>query len=301
MEHCAAGATPLRIPPGANIVRPRSANRALAQAAKGETDRMLIDGGRYTVRLAETEEDVAAAQRLRYRVFVEEMGASATPEEHAARRESDEFDDHFEHMILIDNEQAPADPLERVVGVYRLMTKERAQQGLGFYGASEYDLSKLEAYPRNVVELGRSCVAKEHRGGAAMHLLWTGLGEFVNSRKIEIMFGVASFHGADPAPIADALSYLHHNHLAPEDLRVRALPEHYVAMDLIAADAIDRAAATRMIPALIKAYLRLGGFVGDGAYVDTDFNTVDVCLLMDTSRMVQRYRAFYSKQPPVAG
>jgi len=260
---------------------------------------MLINGGRYTVRLAETEDDVVAAQRLRYRVFVEEMGASATPAEKATRRETDEFDAHFEHLILIDNEADANDPLDRVAGVYRLMTKERAQAGCGFYGASEYDLTKLLNYPRNVVELGRSCVAKEHRGGAAMHLLWTGLGEFVNSRKIEIMFGVASFHGADPEPIADALSFLHHNHLAPEDLRVRALPEHYVAMDLTPADQIDRASASRMIPALIKAYLRLGGFVGDGAYVDTDFNTVDVCLLMDTSRMVQRYRAFYSKQAAV--
>jgi putative hemolysin len=260
---------------------------------------MLIDGGRYTVRLAESDEDVAAAQRLRYRVFVEEMGASATPEERAVRREQDEFDPHFEHMILIDNEADPRDPLDRVVGVYRLMTKHRAQAGLGFYGASEYDLSKLLDYPRNVLELGRSCVAKEHRGGAAVHLLWTGLGEFVDDRKIEILFGVASFHGADPEPIAHALSFLHHHHLAPEDLRVRALPEHYVAMDLIPDAKIDRRAATRMIPALIKAYLRLGGFVGEGAYVDKDFNTVDVCLLMDTSRMVQRYRTFYSKQAPI--
>lgn len=256
---------------------------------------MQIDAGRFTVRLARDDADVAAAQRLRYRVFVEELGASASPEEHAARREMDEFDAHFEHLILIDNESGSDDPLDRVAGAYRLMTGERARAGIGFYGATEYDLSKLESLGREVVELGRSCVGSEVRGGAAMHLLWSGLGEFVTARGIEIMFGVASFHGADPMPIAHALSFLHHEHLAPEDLRVRALPEHHHPMDLLPREAVDRKQAARQIPALIKAYLRLGGFVGEGAFVDRDFNTVDVCLLMDTTRMVQRYRNFYGK------
>jgi putative hemolysin len=238
---------------------------------------------------------VAAAQRLRYRVFVEEMGAVATPAEASLRRECDRFDPHFEHLILIDREATSPDPLDRVAGVYRLMTGERARAGIGFYGATEYDLSKLENYPRKVVELGRSCVAAEYRGGTAMHLLWSGLGEYVTTNDIEILFGVASFHGSDPKPIADALSYLHHGHLAPEDLRVRAHADHFVAMDLIPADKIDRKKALKQIPALIKAYIRLGGFVGEGAWVDHDFNTVDVCLLMDTMRMVQRYRSFYGK------
>ena len=257
---------------------------------------LRIDAGRFTGRLAESENDVAAAQRLRYRVFVEEMGANCSEEERAARREIDEFDPHFDHLILIDNEAASDDPLDSVVGVYRLMTGTMAREGIGFYGATEYDLSKLEAYPRETLELGRSCVGREHRGGSGMHLLWTGLGEYVAERGVEIMFGVASFHGADPEPLAMPLSYLHHEHLAPEDLRVRALPESFQKMDLLPRGQISKAEAMRGIPALIKAYLRLGGFVGEGAFVDHDFNTVDVCLLMDTSRMVDRYRSFYSRE-----
>jgi putative hemolysin len=256
---------------------------------------LRIETGRFTVRLAETDADVAAAQRLRYKVFVEEMGANASPEEHAERRERDEFDPYFDHLLLIDNQVAADDPDGGVAGVYRLMTGAMAAQGVGFYGAGEYDLTKLEDHPSEVLELGRSCVDAEHRGGAGMHLLWTGLGEYVAERNVEIMFGVASFHGADVAPLAQSLSYLHHKYLAPEDLRVRALPDHYTAMDILPEDAVNRVEALRGIPALIKAYLRLGGFVGDGAFVDHDFNTVDVCLLMDTSRMVQRYRAFYSR------
>lgn len=257
---------------------------------------MRIEAGRYTVRLADSQEDVQAAQRLRYRVFVEEMGAGASAEERAARREWDEFDPYFDHLLLVDEHSAAEDPLDRVVGAYRIMTGAMARAGRGFYGAAEYDLSKLRAFRGETLELGRSCVASDHRGGAGMHLLWTGLGEYVIARKVQIMFGVASFHGADIAPLAEPLSWLHHGYLAPEDLRVRTLPEHFQSMDLMPPDQVDPIRAKRAIPALIKAYVRLGGFVGEGAFIDYDFNTVDVCLLMDTERMKQRYRKFYSRQ-----
>ena len=257
---------------------------------------MRIEAGRFTVRLAETEEDVAAAQRLRYRVFVEEMGATPSIEDAADRRERDRFDPYFEHLLLVDNETKNADAELGVVGVYRLMRGDRARDGIGFYGQAEYDLTKLMNYPRQTVELGRSCVDLEHRGGAGMHLLWTGLGEYVSQHDVSIMFGVASFHGSETAPLAQALSYLHHNHLAPEDLRVRAVADRFEPMDILPSEQVSKIEAMRQIPTLIKAYIRLGGFVGEGAYVDYDFNTVDVCLLMDTARMVQRYRTFYQRK-----
>ncbi len=257
---------------------------------------MRIEAGRFTVRLAEDDADVAAAQRLRYRVFVEEMGASTSPGDTAARRERDRFDPYFEHMLLIDNESQNPDVESGVVGVYRLMRGDRARDGIGFYGSSEYDLERLLSYPRQTLELGRSCVDIEHRGGAGMHLLWTGLGEYVAEHDVSILFGVASFHGRETGPLAQALSYLHYNHLAPDDLRVRAAEGHFEPMDILPPESVEKIEAMRQTPALIKAYLRLGGFVGEGAYIDHDFNTVDVCLLMDTSRMVQRYRTFYSRK-----
>ena len=257
---------------------------------------MRIDAGRFTVRLAESEEDVAAAQRLRYRVFVEEMGATPDPAEAVERRERDRFDPWCDHLLLIDDESDGGDVERGVVGVYRLLRGARARQGIGFYGAGEYDLSLVEDYPRETLELGRSCVDLRHRGGAGMHLLWAGLGQYVVEHDVAIMFGVASFHGTDPDRIAQALSYLHHNHLAPPDLRVTALPDSRVAMDRLPPGTIDRDEAMRQMPALIKAYIRLGGFVGDGAWIDHAFNTVDVCLLMDTSRMGERYHKFYSRQ-----
>lgn len=262
---------------------------------------MEIDLTRYRVKLAETAAEREGAQRLRYRVFVEEMGAEVTPEEHAARREWDDFDPYFDHLILLSQDPAIADPLDRVVGVYRLMRGEVARAGPGFYGAGEYDLGPIALSSRPSVELGRSCVAAAHRGGAAMHLLWNGLASYVLEHRIELLFGVASFPGTDPAPLAEALSYLRHEHLAPPDLRVRALPEHYVGMNLVPREAIDAPRALQAIPALIKAYLRLGGFVGDGAYIDREFNTVDVCVVMDTARMTERYLRFYRRGREAGG
>jgi len=256
---------------------------------------MTLDASRYRVKLAETEAERAGAQRLRYRVFVEEMGANASPEEHAARREWDDFDAFADHLVMLALDPAIADPLDRVVGVYRLMRGEVAAAGPGFYGATEYDLGPIVASERKSVELGRSCVALDHRGGPGVHLLWNGLAAYVLEREIELLFGVASFHGTDAGPLAEALSLLHHEHLAPPDLRVRARPERYLEMNLMPRDAIEATRALQSIPPLIKAYLRLGGFVGEGAYVDSDFNTIDVCVVMDTGRMKERYLQFYQR------
>lgn len=255
---------------------------------------MEIDAGRYRVKLAETALEREAAQRLRFRVFVEEMGAQASDAERAARREWDDFDPYFDHLIL-ETLDPVADPLDRVVGVYRLMRGEVAEAGPGFYGASEYDLGPILRSGRRAVELGRSCVAREHRGGPGMHLLWNGLAAYVLEREIELLFGVASFPGTDVDGISEALSLLYHAHLAPPDLRVRAWPEHFVEMNRMPEEEVDAARALRAVPPLIKAYLRLGGFVGDGAYADVDFNTLDVCVVMDTGRMTDRYRQFYER------
>lgn len=250
------------------------------------------------VRLAADAQDLRAAQRLRYAVFVEELGARCVGADHAARLESDAMDPHFDHLLLIDPRVDPA-TLEHVIGVYRLLPHERAVSLGRFYSDSEYDLSPLRASGRRLVELGRSCVHPAHRRGAAMLHLWNGLAAYVIERDLEILFGVASFPGADPARHAAALSWLAAHHRAPEALRVRVLPGPQAhSMTLLAAETLDRAKALASIPPLIRAYLRLGGFVGEGAFVDQDFNTTDVCLIMDTSAMSGRAVDFYTRKTP---
>ncbi len=245
---------------------------------------------RFETRLAQNADDIRAAQKLRYQVFVEELGASGDTVDHTAREERDRFDDYCEHLLLIDKSAETP----RVVGAYRMMTNDHADRAGGFYSASEFDLDPLLKDGRKLLELGRSCVHRDYRGGTSMYHLWNAMARYVLDNDVQIMFGTASFHGTDPAAIAQPLAYLHANHLAPPDLRVRA--REYQRMDLVEPDQIDRVAAMADTPALIKAYLRLGGFVGDGAYIDHDFNTIDVCLLMDTTRMNAKSRESYTRK-----
>lgn len=244
-------------------------------------------GPSFAVKLAETEAELKAAQRLRYDVFVQELGGGGEMVDHDARLERDRFDPYFDHMLAYD------DATGEVVGVYRLLPGERAADIGQFYSEDEYDLTVLKQSGRKLLELGRSCVHPDYRGGTAMYHLWNGLAGYVNERGIEVLFGVASFHGTDVQPLAQPLSMLHHNHLAPPELRVRAQPDVFQTMNLVAKDALDRRSAMVQVPALIKAYLRLGGFVGEGAFIDHAFNTTDVCLILDTTRMNDRQKRIY--------
>lgn len=249
---------------------------------------MADSGPAFTVKIAETEAELRAAQALRYEVFVRELGGGGEMVDHDQGLERDRFDPFFDHMIVSDSRSGA------VVGVYRLLRDDQARAAGQFYSEDEYDLSVLKASGRRLLELGRSCLHPDYRGGTAMFHLWSGLAAYVAEHGIEVLFGTASFHGTDVQALAQPLSMLHHNHLAPPELRVRAREEHFQSMDLVPADQLDRRRAMLEVPALIKAYLRLGGFVGEGAFVDHAFNTTDVCLILDTTRMNERQRRIYT-------
>jgi putative hemolysin len=256
---------------------------------------MTADPAQFQARLARDMADLRAAQRLRYEVFVVELGGDGPGVDHAARIETDEFDPVNDHLLLIDTRR-DASTFDHVVGVYRLLTSDRAAEFGRFYCDSEYDLAPLRQSGRKLLELGRSCVHRDYRGGTAMYLLWNALADYVLDHGIEVLFGVASFHGTDSGALAVPLSWLHYHHLAPEALRVRARPEHFQRMDQVAPEALDRREAMQLMPALIKAYLRLGGYVGEGAWIDRPFNTTDVMLLMDTARMSAKHKGYYTRR-----
>lgn len=255
---------------------------------------METDTDHLQLRLAKDTNDTLGSARLRYEVFVEELGGDGALVDHDGRFERDRFDEFAHQLVLVDDRIDPATH-DHVIGVYRMLDRAAADAAGQFYSADEYDLGPLIASGRPLLELGRSCVHANHRGSAAMFLLWSGLADFVLDNGIEVLFGVASFHGTEIAPLAQPLSFLHHSHLAPEELRVRAIGPTARDMDILPSDAVDRAAAMRAIPPLIKAYLRLGGRVGAGAFIDEPFNTTDVCMVMDTARMNEKSRSIYTR------
>ena len=243
--------------------------------------------GPLQVRLAESRADIDAAQALRYRVFYETMGAHPMAGMEQRRRDFDPFDEICDHLLVIDHQ------LGQVVGTYRLIRRNAARRCGRFYSSGEYDIENLIAYPGEILELGRSCVDPLYRGRGAMQLLWGGIAAYVFHYRIALMFGCASLPGTDPEALAEPLSYLYHECLAPPELRVRALDARYVDMNLRGAATLDKGRIRAALPPLIKGYLRLGGFVGDGAVIDTQFNTIDVCIVVKTDLVAEKYSRHY--------
>lgn len=253
-----------------------------------------IRTGDLELRLAETDAEIEAAQALRYRVFYEEMAAKPTAEIAASRRDFDAFDAHCDHLLVIDHRQGAS--TAGVVGTYRLLRRSATQECGRFYSAGEFDIGPLLAHPGELLELGRSCVGPDHRSRAVMQLLWRGIADYVLHHGVTLMFGCASLPDVDPDRLALPLSYLYYRHLAPMELRARALPERYVDMQRRPAKAVDDKAAQERLPPLIRGYLRLGGFVGDGAVIDRQFHTTDVCIVVKTDWVTGRYYRHYTRE-----
>ncbi len=255
--------------------------------------------GSLKVRLARTAADVRLAQHLRYDVFYREMSATPSFTAQFRKRDQDPYDAVCDHLLVVDD--APSAALSatwtsgrqpRVVGTYRVLRQEKAHRTLGFYTQSEYDIAPLIAAKSphyRFMELGRSCVLKPYRNKRTVELLWQGLWTYIREHKVDVMIGCASFEGIDPNEHAMALSFLHHHALAPPEWRVRAHSNLHVSMDRIAKDKINAKTALKELPPLIKGYLRLGAFVGDGAVIDRQFGTTDVLICLPVEKIDPRY------------
>jgi putative hemolysin len=258
-----------------------------------------IRSGSLEVRLAQTLAEIEAAQRLRYAIFYQEMGAKPTLEMAAASRDFDDYDTVCDHLLVIDHE-LPEE--QSVVGTYRLIRREMAARRGSFYSASEFDVSRLADYPGEVLELGRACVAPPYRG-RGINLLFRGIAGYVSRYNIELMFGCASLPGTDPEALALPLSYLYYYYLAPPALRAVAVPARHVEMRRRAQGQIEPATAMLEVPPLLKAYLRIGGFIGDGAVIDEQFHTTDVCVIVKTELITEKYARHYqpmAREAPAA-
>ena len=286
--------------PGMTRTSPERREESAAGTAGGEKEsggERLMDGirlGTLEVRLARSAEEIDWAQALRYRVFYEEMAAIPSPEMQARGRDFDDYDGVADHLLVIDH--ARGNGPDMVVGTYRLIRRPAAEKVGRFYSSDEYDIGRLASYPGEVLELGRSCVDAGYRSRGSMQLLWQGIAAYVFQHDIALMFGCASLPGTDPDALAEPLSYLYHHHLAPAELRATALPERFVSLDRMPKDRIDPRRALNILPPLIKGYLRLGGFIGDGAVIDHQFNTTDVCIVVKSDLITDKYAKHYERR-----
>jgi putative hemolysin len=283
-----------RIPPAfgdGNEALPRWLARDKAQQSPA---RVYGRVGDLEVRMAGGTKDVRRAQRLRYDVFYKEMSAAPSLLAELRCRDEDPYDVICDHLLVVDRAAAQSPWQSRkphVVGTYRLLRQEIAQRHFGFYTQGEYDIAPLLARHSGTrfLELGRSCVLKPYRNRRTVELLWHGLWTYVREQRLDVMIGCASFEGTDPQAHAMALSFLHHNARAPEPWRCAAHPHLHKSMDLLPEEAIDAKVALKALPPLIKGYLRLGAFVGDGAVIDHQFGTTDVLIILPVENIDPRY------------
>jgi len=256
--------------------------------------------GSLEVRLARGPREIWRAQRLRYRVFYQEMSAKPDVVSRMFRRDADRFDASCDHLLVIDHAARGrfGGIKPKVVGTYRLMREHAAWRLGGFYSQSEFDIAPLIArHPElRFLELGRSCVLKPYRTKKTVELLWHGIWAYVRHHRIDAMFGCASFDGVDPDMLALPLSFLHHHATAQGDWRVAANWEHHIAMDRLPAGMVDAKAALKTLPPLVKGYLRIGARFGAGAVLDRQFGTTDVLVILPVAQIDQRYRDYYGDE-----
>ncbi len=246
------------------------------------------------MRLAHNNDEITKAQELRYSVFYEEYGAKPCAKMASQKRDFDAFDDIADHLIVLVKDEQTSE--EKIVGTYRLLRQNIAEKHGCFYSSSEYNLDNLINSDQFLLELGRSCVLSEYRTKPMLNLLWQGIADYITDNNIDLLFGCASFQGVDIDEIADKLSYLHHFHSTPEDIRPIALKNQYVDMNIAPKENLNERRVFASLPPLIKGYLRLGASIGEGAVIDHQFNTIDVCIVVQTSLMTERYRKYYERK-----
>ncbi len=275
-------------------IRERNVITSARPVSQTRNDDIFGRIGSLETRLARNDREIDAAQHVRFRVFVEEMGARLPADAMRRNRDADAFDAVCDHLLVLDN-SIEGDTEDQIVGTYRLLRQETAFAHNGFYSASEFDIEGLIArHPgKSFMELGRSCVLPEYRTKRTVELLWQGNWAYAVRHRMDAMIGCASFPGVQPEAHALALSFLHHTCGAKGDWAAQALPELYREMDMMPMEAINPRRALFAMPPLIKGYMRLGAMFGSGAVVDHAFNTTDVLVILPVSSIAGRYINYY--------
>ncbi|MFN5352303.1 MAG: GNAT family N-acetyltransferase [Alphaproteobacteria bacterium] len=270
-----------------------------------KSDRILPDLSKYKVgnlslRFTNDPEDIEKTQKLRYRsFFLEQKEVGNTVNNLPEEIDADKFDYYCDHLIVIDESAVSS---EKVVGTYRFLRKSYLTHGSQFYTQTEFDISSLLNNSSNALEVGRSCVHPAYRNGLVIQLLWRGIAEYISAFGIDYIFGCASLPGNDPKKHLLSLSYLFNYHLAPQEICPKPLEKIKADIDILPKELIDKdkKRAFVTLPPLIKGYLRIGGMVGNGAIIDNVCNTTDVCMIVDTRNLAQKYSNKFTAEKQVS-
>ena len=270
------------------------AEHAAIPVFPSEKSKILGRIGNLNVRVARGAREIEAAQALRYKVFVEEMGARLPADAMRLKRDFDHIDAYCDHLLVIDS-AIDGDIEDQIVGTYRLLTQDKAERYGGFYSQSEYDVEAMIARHsgKRFMELGRSCVLPDYRTKRTIELLWQGNWAYALSHNVQAMFGCASFPGDRAYAHAVALSFLAGMSAASDEWAVKAAPGRGVSMDMMPIEAIQPRAALAAMPPLIKGYLRLGAMTSSEAVVDNEFGTTDILIILPVGRISERYVNHY--------
>ena len=252
-----------------------------------------IEVDNFVIKIADKKSQLKKAQALRYLIFYKEKKAIPTISKKILRLDYDKIDKFADHLIVIDKNRKGIK--NKIVGTYSLLRGDIASHCGGFYTSSEFDLTKiLNSYKNNqILELGRSCVHQNYRNGTIMNLLWKAIAEYVKLYDIKILLGCASFHGTDVMKYTNELSYLRKNFSLPDEFSVKSLDTKiYPSYTKINSNISDLRTFVKL-PPLIKGYLRIGGKVSHNCFVDYKFNTIDLCVIVTTDNIDEKYKKKY--------
>lgn len=249
-----------------------------------------IEVGDFVIKLADTNSELKKSQALRYSVFYKEKKVKPNFQKKMMRLDYDKIDKFADHLIVIDKKRKGFK--NKIVGTYRLIRGDIASHFGGFYTSSEFDLTNiLNSYNNTqILELGRSCVHKDYRNGTTMNLLWKAIAEYIKLYDIKVLLGCASFQGIDVQKFSKELSYLRSNFSLSDEMSVQSLVNNnFPVNDKNNINESDLRTFAKL-PPLIKGYIRVGGRVSDSFFVDYDFNTIDLCVVVQTENIDEKYK-----------
>ncbi|MEL6996725.1 MAG: GNAT family N-acyltransferase [Pseudomonadota bacterium] len=239
---------------------------------------MVHLGGRYKARLAHSQEDVQACQRLRYLTFIQARGV--TSDSRPDDLDHDEFDAICEHLMVEDQRNG------QLVCCFRMMPLQNGSEIGRSYSAKYYDLEQLSQFPGKLVEMGRFCIHPAHKNPAILRVAWTAMTRYVDEKGIELLFGCSSFEGVEADAYADAFALLKEKHIAPKRWmpRIKA-PNVFRFARAFRLRRPDMKLALGRMPPLLRTYLVMGGWVSDHAVIDNDLKTLHVFTGVEISRV----------------